>query len=491
MSYLNKKNGIITVSALTLIAAAAAAPAYAADGDASVSDLDQRVRILERQLEIQKEEADAKAKEAAIVTADSKGFSIKNAKGDYEIQFHALVQADARFYNGDNTGATPGQLSDTFVLRRVEPTISGSLGKYVGFLITPEFNGTAPTLLDFWGELRFDPAANIRVGRFKQPVGLENLQSSPALTFIERGLTTDLVPSREVGAQLHGQLFTQTLSYALGIFNGAADGGDASSAEADNRHDIAARLFAEPFKNSPGILQNLGVGISGTIGSTTATNGASTTTTASPGNTANTSAIVGGYKTVGQNTFFSYRIAGTGGSTTTTYADGRRSHLAPQAYWYNNNYGILAEYVISRQELSNKVPATVTSPIAHSGSVTNKAYEVIANYVITGEDASYKGIKPKSPFKIGGDGWGAFEVALRTGALTIDDAAFTGGANSFADITKAARKATEYGVAANWYLNNNAKVAVNYEETRFDGGAAGGADRANERAILARLQVAF
>ncbi len=470
MSYSNKKKGIFTASVLTLIAAAAAtAPAYAAEGDgSSVSDLDQRVRILERQLEIQKEEADAKAKDAPIITADSKGFSIKNAKGDYELQFHALIQGDARFYNGDNAGGTPGQLSDNFVLRRVEPTLSGSLGKYVGFLITPEFNGTAPSLLDFWGELRFDPAANIRVGRFKEPVGLENLQSSAALTFIERGLTTDLVPSREIGAQLHGQLFEQTLSYAVGIFNGAADGGDASAADADNRHDIAARIFAEPFKNDPGLLQNLGFGVAGTIGNVAGANGVST------GAAANTAAIVSGYKSVGQNTFFTYRAA--------TLAQGHRSHLAPQAYWYNDNYGVLAEYVISRQQLVNG---------ANAGGIANKAYEVIANYVITGEDASFKGVKPKSPFKIGGDGWGAFEIAARTGALTIDDRAFTGAAISFADPTKAARKATEYGIAANWYLNNNAKVAINYEETRFDGGAAGGADRNNERAVLARLQVAF
>ena len=467
MSYLNKKNGILAASALTLIAAAAAAPAYAADSD-SVQDLDQRVRILERQLEIQKEEADAKAKDAPIVSADSKGFSIKNAKGDYELQFHALVQGDARFYNGDNAGSTPGQLSDNFVLRRVEPTLSGSLGKYVGFLITPEFNGTAPTLLDFWGELRFDPAANVRVGRFKEPVGLENLQSSPALTFIERGLTTDLVPSREVGAQLHGQFLNQTLSYAVGIFNGAADGGDASAADTDNRHDIAARIFAEPFKNSPGLLQNLGFGVAGTVGNVAGTAGAA------GGAAANTAAIVSGYKTVGQNTFFTYRA--------TTFADGRRSHLAPQAYWYNNNYGVLTEYVISRQHLVNG---------ANDASVSNKAYEVIANYVITGEDASFKGVKPKNAFKVGGDGWGAFEVAARLGNLSIDDRAFSGGATSFADITKAASKAREYGIATNWYLNNNAKVAINYEETRFDDGAAAGTDRANERAILARLQVAF
>lgn len=470
---LQKKNfkGAFQLSLVALAAGAFSAQSFAAESDASVQDLDQRVRILERQLEIQKEEADAKAKEAAVVTADSKGFSIKNAKGDYELQFHSLIQADARFYNGDSLGGTPGRLSDNFLLRRVEPTLSGSLGKYVGFLVTPEFGGNSPALLDFWGELRFDPAANVRAGRFKEPVGLENLQSSGALTFIERGLPTDLVPGRDIGLQVHGQLLSQTLSYAVGYFNGAADGGDATPPDTDNRHDLAARLFAEPFKNNPGIVQNLGVGIAGTIGSVAGTAGSGA------GTAANSAAIVSGYKTVGQNTFFSYRGA--------TVAEGTRSHLSPQAYWYYNNYGVLAEYVISRQRLVNG---------ANAGSIKNQAYEVTASYVITGEDTGYKGVKPQSPFRLGADGWGAFEVAARTGGINIDSRAFAGaGTSSFADITSSAQVAREYGVAFNWYLNNNAKVAVNYEETRFDGGAtaAQGGNRQNERAILARLQVAF
>ena len=467
MSHPGKRKGIFTAS-LTLIAAAIATPAHADDGNtSSVQDLDQRVRILERQLEIQQEQAESRAQSAASVSAGSNGFSIKSAKGDYELQFHGLIQADARFYSGDNAGGTPGPLSDNFLLRRVEPTISGNLGKYVGFQITPEFGGNAVSLLDFWGELRFAPAANIRVGRFKEPVGLENLQSSRAVTFIERGLPTGLVPGRDIGVQLHGQLLEQTLSYAVGIFNGAADGGDATPPDADNRHDIAGRIFAEPFRNNPGLLQNLGIGVAGTIGNDAGNAGSGA------GSPANSAAIVSAYKTTGQNKFFSYRGA--------TLAEGSRSHLSPQAYWYNRNYGLLAEYVISRQQLVNG---------ANAGSVKNQSYEFTANYVLTGEDASYKGIKPKSPFRAGADGWGAFEVAARTGGINIDSRAFAGGASSFADPAASARQAREYGLALNWYLNDNAKVAINYEETRFDGGAPSG-ERQNERAILSRLQVAF
>lgn len=487
MSYLNRKNGVIAVSALTLIAAAAAAPAYAADGDA-VSDLDQRVRILERQLEIQKEEADAKAKDAAIVTADSKGFSIRSADGEYSVELHGLVQGDARFYQQGQNSSTTNQ----FLLRRVEPTISGNLTRFVGFTITPEFgnsSATTPTnavsgttagtptvtanLLDYYLDLRFDPAATLRIGRFKEPVGLENLQATSAITFIERGLAIDLQPNRDIGAQLQGRVLHNTLSYAVGVFNGAADGGDAPISNPDTHFDIAARIFAEPFKNAPGLFQGLGIGLSGTRGS--AGNNLPITTPASgsyyPSQIIASSS--GSYVSTGQLKIFNY----ASGVTTA----GLRTHFSPQAYWYYNRIGFLTEYVESTHSLSKG---------AVSDRLKNRAFQAQVSYLLTDDDASYTGVKPKHPFKLGRDGLGAFEVAARYGSLNIDSKAFSEGfATASKSVTKGAR---EYGVAFNWYLNNNAKLAINYEDSHFiNAGATPATDRPNERALLLRAQINY
>jgi len=43
----------------------------------------------------------------------------------------------------------------------------------------------------------------------------------------------------------------------------------------------------------------------------------------------------------------------------------------------------------------------------------------------------------------------------------------------------------------NWYLTANAKLALNYSHTAFDGGAAGGSDRNDEKALFTRAQIAF
>ena len=54
-----------------------------------------------------------------------------------------------------------------------------------------------------------------------------------------------------------------------------------------------------------------------------------------------------------------------------------------------------------------------------------------------------------------------------------------------------ARKAATYGLGLNWYLNENLKWVLNYEHTNFDGGAASGADRADEDVFLTRFGLTF
>ena len=83
---------------------------------------------------------------------------------------------------------------------------------------------------------------------------------------------------------------------------------------------------------------------------------------------------------------------------------------------------------------------------------------------------------------------GAFELTARYGELSIDDAAFDSG---LANINSSAREARSLGVGTNWYLNPNVKLVLNYTQTEFDGGAAGGADRNEEKAVFARLQVTY
>jgi phosphate-selective porin OprO/OprP len=46
-------------------------------------------------------------------------------------------------------------------------------------------------------------------------------------------------------------------------------------------------------------------------------------------------------------------------------------------------------------------------------------------------------------------------------------------------------------VGLNWYLNDNLKWVFDYEQTSFDGGAPGGADREDEKVFLTRFALGF
>jgi phosphate-selective porin OprO/OprP len=164
---------------------------------------------------------------------------------------------------------------------------------------------------------------------------------------------------------------------------------------------------------------------------------------------------------------------------------GTFSRNDPQAYWFYNGFSLLAEYIVSSEELARDT---------HEEKIKNKAWQVSTGYFLTGEDASFKGLsKINQPFAIGKPGWGAFEVAARYGELDVDNDAFAGDAAlRFADPTKVASKAKAWTAALNWYPTVNTKVAFNYTDTSFDGGAAtGDLDRNNEKAFFTRFQINY
>lgn len=460
-----------TRTLISLLAAASFAPLVHAQGSATdkarIEELEQRLLVLERKLEIQSEDAAAKAKEAPVVTAGDKGFSLKNAKGDYEIRFTALGQIDHRAFVDDD-----GAFRDGFVTRRLRPTVQGNLGRLVSFRFTPEFAGSTGTgdsasIVDAYFDLKFHKAASVRAGKQKGLLGLERLQSGGAISLTERGYVTELVPNRDLGVALYGELANSTANYAFGVFNGTADGRDVAQAD-DGLKELEGRVFFEPFKNEYSAFKGLGFGIAGSFG---AKDGA--------GNN-----FISRYRTPGQNQFFTYNEAGV-------VASGKHTRYVPQAYFYRNSLGVLAEYAVSEQDLTRG---------GTERSVKNDGYNLVASYVLTGEDASYRGVKPASAYAIGADGWGAVELVARIGSLSIGDAAFTGTttgatANRLANSVSQASKAESYGAGVNWYLTQNAKLTADYNHTAFEGGGGGTAaapiDRRDEKAVFTRLTIQY
>jgi phosphate-selective porin OprO/OprP len=424
----------------------------------SVADLDQRLRIIERRLELQAEEATAKAaKEPVVSLSAAKGVSIKSPASDgIEVKFKALVQGDGRFYFDDDRNPQNG----SFLLRRVEPTLEGTWGPLVGFKVQAQLAGDSASINDAYVDLRFDPRATLRIGKYKQPFGLEQLQSAGSLAMVERGLPSELTPGRDYGVQLQGELAGGTLNYAIGVFNGVVDGRDAPSNNPDDEFEAAARVFWEPFKNAANAWSGLGIGIATSVGDNFGA-----------GNN-----LLPRYRTPGQVQFFGYRVAAA--------ADGLHRRWSPQAYYYAGPFGLLGEYVSSEQEVA-LVAGADAGRVEH---LENTAWQLSGSWVLTGEDASYRGVaRPNHPFTTGAAGWGALELVARYGELDIDDDAFP----LFANPANAASRAQAWSVGLNWYLTQNLKLVTTYSHTTFDEGAADGADREDEKALFTRAQVSF
>ncbi|HRN61533.1 MAG TPA: porin [Luteimonas sp.] len=385
-----------------------------------------------------------------IILAADKGASIRSADGSVQLKLGAVLQADHRSFIDDDQRPQ----NDSFLWRRIRPTLEGSWGDLVGFRLTPEFAGDSASIVDAWIDLKFSPAATVRAGKLKGPISLERLQGASAIAFVERGFPTELAPNRDLGVQLQGALAASKLNYVVGVYNGAPDGRDSPTSNPDNDFEFAGRLFLEPWKGSEGALSGLGFGIAASAGDK---HGA--------GNS-----FLPRYRTPGQATFFSYLA--------TVAADGEHSRWSPQAYWYAGPVGVLGEYIRSKQ-------AVVDTASGSRAALDHSAWQLTGSWVLTGEKAGYRGVNPNRPFARDG-GWGAFELVARYGELDLDDDAFP----LFASSTASASEASAWTLGLNWYLSGNLKLVANYAQAGFDGGAAGG-DREDEKTFFTRAQFSF
>jgi phosphate-selective porin OprO and OprP len=432
-----------------------AVPGSALAEDPEKTALQDRLRAVEDELALLRRQVETKAEgetraddRSALVTADTSGFQIRSRdEKTYRLRLRGYVHSDGRFFTEEGDRSN----SDSFSMRRVRLNVEGTLFEHVDFRIMPDWGGGSATLFDAWLNLRYWNVAQLQSGKYKAPFGLERLQSATALTFIERGLPTEVVPNRDVGLMLHGAVREGLFEYQLALMNGVSDGGSGDGDSNDGK-DFVARVFAHPFKETTlAPLQGLGLGFALAAGDQ---DGASGTN----------------YRTAGRNSFFRYASG--------TEEDGVRLRFSPQAYWYWGPFGLLFEWVRSSPELSrNGVDA--------DPDITS--WQVAASYVLTGEARTFRGVTPASPFKPDGSGWGAWEVAARYGQLEIDDEVFERG---FADPDSQAREAAAWTVGLNWYVNPFVKLSLNFDRTSFDDGAPGG-DRETESAVLTRFQLAY
>ncbi|MEP6654743.1 MAG: porin, partial [Myxococcales bacterium] len=428
-----------------------------------LDDIDQTARIAARRIENLEEQLAAKAKETPVVQADDKAFLIKSADSAYTLRFHGLLQTDSRWFLND--GALSDK-ADTFLIRKLRPGLGGTLFNFADFRFTPDFAGSAVAVFDAYTDLHPSPALRLRAGKFKTPLGLERLQNDAYLDLAERALTQNLTPQRDVGATIWGDVAEGVLRYDLGIFNGAADNTN-PDLDANHAKDFVGRLLVQPFKvESLKSFGSLGVHFA-----------------ASTGNRFGTPAApqLPQYRSGGQQVIFSY-LAPTNVDGV-AFAHLRQTRLNPAVFYYFGGLGIFAEFVQSRQQIQKGNVVT---------SVTNRAGHATLSYAFNGLN-SLDGAAPLTRFDPSKGTWGALELAVRGNFLKIDDAVF--GSAQLASPSASVRRAAGGAVGVTWIPSLTTRLSLNYEQTRFKGGAAAPdksvIDRKTENVLITRAQINF
>lgn len=389
----------------------------------------------------------AQAQASPFTAGWQDGFVLQSANGDYRLVLGMVAQLDGRFSLDD-----PLPITNTFTIRKLRPTFSGHIAKYFDYKVMPDLGGGTVVMQDAYVDVRFSSTFRVRTGKDKTPVGYELLQGDAFVLFPERALASSLVPNRDIGVQAQGDLAGGRVFYAAGVFNGIPDG-TSSTTEIDTNSakDLAGRVVVQPFRTTrtpAGALHGFGFQVGGSTGRQIG--------------------ALPSFKTSVGQTYFSYATGVT--------ANGRRTRVSPAIFYYYKALGVFGEYMRSTQPVAR---AAVTQ------DVRNQAWEVTGSYVLTGEAASDRGVKPKNNFDPVTGHWGALQILARYTTLAVDRSAFAAALTA----AGANREARSYTIAANWYPAAFIKYYATFERTAFGGDMRG--PRPAENVILFRAQLGF
>ncbi len=498
---LDRANALST-PAITLSTPAATSP--------EVEKLNRKVNTLERKLEVQDEVTTGALSKIPNFEAGADGFRVTSTDKKHQLRIGGTLQTDYRTFMGSNAAVwTPassgGYLApagpDSVFLRQGRIILDGYVYSDLYFKIMADFaqtSNTANLLPDAYLDYNYHPAASLLVGKFKPSISLERLQGDADTVFLERSFAANLAPNRDAGVQIHGAFGApgykaeraagpidskNAFTYQLGISDGTGDSGNSygngvptnnsSSTAFASDKEFDGRIFAQPFQHTGySWLEGFGFGIAGSYSDP------------------NHQAINAQRTLLGQSQFIDYTKQNTitGQTIGTVTSNGASHRIYPQAFWYAGPFGLMGEYVESTQTLNGG--SLVANSKYNNISQTNKAAQFQISYVVTGEDNAFAGIKPMRNFDPLKGSWGALQLAGRWSELTVDSDTF-----KILDPSKSASKATAATFGANWFLNKNALIRLDYEQVLFNGGAGTDSshvkNRPSEQIFSSRFQLAF
>ncbi len=366
------------------------------------------------------------------------------------VDLEAKLQEDVRASYPDAKGLKDpitGQVQ-TFELHRSRFGLQGNLFKHIEYEIEREFTEKELTEKEIlegltpqsqWKDVNVNVTyikdAQIQIGKFKVPFGLDELTGVTHNDFVYRSLGANyLAPARDIGVMVHGRFFKRGLNYWTGMF--AHDGDNARSKKIQGGdRTFAARLTGTPFRT---------LGVSGLD--------------------------VGGAVTVSSLSDDSFRPNGLRGRTIMTqdtfyeavYVKGQRRRWEGDVDWSAGPVSARAEFTLVNDDRLQQGLRDQDLPPARA-----RSWYVSGTWVVTGEQ-KVRPLKPDTDFLR--DGIGAVEVVGRFERLWYDSSgegtATPTRTPRTENIFREADRALTVGV--NWILNRFIKLQFNAIRERVE-----------------------
>lgn len=367
----------------------------------------------------------------------SKGdLSIETKDGDFSFAIDGRLMWDNDYF--DNVHHSAGKDAHKSELRRSRIAFKGTVFGDWDYKFQYTFNadsGGKNQLEDAYIKYTGWDLADVTVGKYKVPFGLEELVSSKHITTIERSAMFEFVMAGRSHQNVQLSNGGDNYSWALGLYEGGAD------EDGSELYNFGARGTYAPIATKTQVV-HLGAAVL-------------------------RSEID---RDVPVTAEFDQRLAvhtatkvllTSGGDFTTA---NEHSQYGIEAAWMSGPFSIQSEYVASTWEDD-------TNEVEYSG------YYVQGAWTLTGESRSYKSkdgifdkISPKGAN-------GAVELVAKFEHGEIDDDRTGAIENGFDNVT----------VGVNWYVNKNVRLSANYIMTELDEKDGNGQDDGN--AFSTRLQL--
>jgi phosphate-selective porin OprO/OprP len=246
---LQERNAELEQEVRSLKKQTAAAPEYDANGNKKPKVVSDGKTLLEKPVAVEE-------KKPIYVVQSGPELELKLG-GYIQMNFEdgAVSAFEGRFSDG------PNQVKDRFRLRRARVNLIGDFAEKFDFKVEGDFGAgdglatgrTGFSATDIFVNWHQFPEANIKVGQWKAPFGLEQITPDTKILTIERSLPTGaLTPERQIGVQIWGKPLTNLwpdqkdlLTYYAGIFNG---NGRNITVNDNNNFMYVGRLELLPWK---------------------------------------------------------------------------------------------------------------------------------------------------------------------------------------------------------------------------------------------------